>query len=195
MNKLSLLALAIISIGIAPLSHAELVIYKGTEKELNTLGNNGQPVTWKVFVIVDLDTGLYDRIRYATIQGTKLYRTLVQTNTHIVHLVSADARNYTAITHIPSDCQAQQSPGSESVSFRGLDAPLKINDNSTVMFPRSFTDEGVGLYHDSTNNAYLDGASFILVFNSAQTLASNRAAETLDAAFNRLVAYVQSLGY
>ena len=195
MKQLILIITIITFVLLSPSSRAELIIYKGIEQEINSSANNGLPINWKVFVIVDHDTGYYARIRYATISGAKLYRTLVHTNTHFVEVVGADAKTYTVITDIPTPCQAQEFPGVEAVSLKGLNASLKISANSTVMFPKVLSVAGVGLSHSAGGAPILDEIRFTLVFNSAQTLASNAAGESLDAAFSRLIADVQSLGY
>src|SRR5207253_6065603 len=82
-------------------AQAELLIYKGTEKEINTEGNNGRPVSWKVIVIIDHETGNFSRIRYATINSAKIHRTLNETNSHIVQITGSDGKTYSAITRIP----------------------------------------------------------------------------------------------
>jgi hypothetical protein len=195
MNKLVIfITLFTLALG-ASSSRAELIIYKGTEKEINTGANNGAPINWKLFVIVDPAAGSYARIRYASISGTKTHRILVATNTHIVLVVGADAKTYTAITHIPTDCQAQESPGVEVVSFKGLNAQLKVSAGSTIVFPKILTDVGVGLIHSSSGVPILDDVRRTLTFSPAQTLASNTAGETLNAALARLVNEVTSMGY
>ncbi len=177
-------------------TRAELLIYKGIEKEIVTGDTNVLRPTWKVFVIVDGDSGNFARIRYATVNGSKTYRTLTHTNSHIVQLIGSNGRSYSAITRIPTDCDTQEFPGSESVYFKGPNVPLTVKSNLTVFFPRILTDTGVGLSFAPTNGVpILDEGSFVLTFNRTETFASNTAGETIEAAFARLVAYVRSLGY
>ena len=55
---------------------------------------------------------------------------------------------------------------------------------------------GGGLAHSNTSgDPILEEASFVLTFNRTQTITSNTLAETLDAAFSRLIAYVRAQGY
>jgi len=177
-------------------TRAELLIYKGIEKEIVTGDTNVLRPTWKLFVIVDGDTGNFVRIRYATVNGAKTLRTLTHTNSHIVQLIGSNGRSYSAITRIPTDCDMQEFPGSESVYFKGPNVSLTVNSNSTVSFPRILTDAGVGLSFAPTNGVpIMDEGSFVLTFNKTETFASNTSGETMGAAFARLVAYVRTLGY
>ena len=177
-------------------TRAALIIYKGIEKEIVTGATNVLRPTWRVFVILDGDTGNYARIRYATVNDTKTYRTLTRTNSHIVQVIGSNGRSYTAITRIPTDCELQEFPGSESVYFRGPNASLIVNSNLTVSFPKVLTSTGVGLGFRATDGApYLDEGTFVLAFNKAETFASNTSGETMESAFARLVIYVRSLGY
>jgi len=177
-------------------AQAEVVIYSGIEKELITGENKAQRTTWKVFVIGDHNTGNFARLRYGTVDGAKTLRTLVHTNSHIVQVFGANAQIHTAITRIPTDCDAQEFPGSESVYFKGPNAILSIGVNSSISFPRVLSVIGGGLAHSNTSgDPILEEASFVLTFNRTQTITSNTLAETLDAAFSRLIAYVRAQGY
>ena len=175
---------------------SEVIIYKGTLKESVTGESNASRTTWKLFLIVDRDTGHFARIRYATINGANTHRTLLRTNTHIVQVTGLNSQVYSAITRIPTDCDSQESPGNETVAFKGPNVSLKISANSIVSFPKILTDMGVGLSHSTTSGApILSEGTFLLTFSKTETLASNNSGETLDAAFGRLVTYVQSLGF
>jgi len=175
---------------------AELLIYKGTEKEVNTQGNSGRPVNWKVIVVIDHANGNFSRIRYATIDGVRRHFTLNETNSHILQIIALDGKTYTAVTRIPTECEAQEFPGGETVILKGQNVLISLSPGSTAFIPRILTKAGVGLSHSTTSGQpILDESSFVLAFDKVQTLASNYAGEGRGAAFDRLLAGVISLGY
>jgi len=175
---------------------AELLIYKGVGKENFTGPDGGIRINWKFFVIIDHASGLYNLVSYAAVNGIKHYSISHQTNTHIVQVSGPKGKMFTAITHIPTECEAAERPGKESVSFDGADATLKVGINQTTSFPRVFSDHGMGLSHStSSGRPYLSDGSATLVFSQSETTKSNSAGETLDAALDRAIAYVESLGY
>ncbi len=113
-----------------------------------------------------------------------------------MQVTGAHGKAYTTLAHIPNDCDAQENPGKEGVYLQGANATLKLNTNSTMSFPRTLTDSGVGLSHSTnTGEPYITSGSFLLVFNPGRTMTSNQAGETVDVALARIVAYVESLGY
>jgi hypothetical protein len=94
-----------------------------------------------------------------------------------------------------SECETSESE-SESVFVKGPNVTLTVGTNQTTSFPRALTGSGGALFHtESSNEPVVVDGSFAVAFNKAETVASNVAGETLDAALARLVAYVESLGY
>ena len=195
--KNSIIRLILVATILTPLlTTAELLIYKGSETE-NIVGeNNALRVNSRVFVIIDHDTANSASVAYATIGGTKRYTTSQHTNAHFVTVTGPGSKTYTVLAHIPNECDAQENPGKESVSLQGPNASVNVNTNSTIFFPKTLTDIGNGLsFSTSTGQPHLLAGKILLVFNQAQTMASNQAEETLEAALARLVAFVESLGY
>ena len=176
-------------------ARAELLIYKGTEKFINTSLNNGAPDTQKLVVIVDHDTGYFGRVFYGTINGAKEMSFGLHTNVHIVPIVSVNGKSYTAITFIPTDCQAQTSPGNEGIALQGLNAQLKVSATNSVTFPKSMVEYAEGVTHNSAGTPILDQYRRTITFSPVQTIASNTAGETLEAAFARIVTEVRAMGY
>ena len=197
MKSLLIACMALLTVAMSEFrSGGTVLIYRGTAKEINTAENNVHPSIWKVFLIVDQDTGALARIRYTTLSGAKTHRTLVVTNSHIVQVTGVDGKAYSAITRIPTDCEIQESPGSETVYVKGQNTTLTVTATSTTSFPRLLTRPGVGLSHLSESGAaVLDETNFVLSFDKTQTLMSNAADETIEATFGRLLNYVRSLGY
>src|SRR5215469_10976248 len=109
------------------LSSAELLIYKGNEGERFTGPNGAAQVQWNVIVIVDHDSGNYDWVGYAKINGFKRLSTTQHTNSHIVPITGANNKTYSLITRIPTDCDSAESPGKESVLLKGADSTLLFN--------------------------------------------------------------------
>jgi len=173
----------------------ELLIYKGASKE-TFFGNFDQERrSLKVLLIIDHDAGYFSSISYTTINGNKRYTTSQHTNSHIVELNGTNGKKQTAVTHIPTDCEAQENPGQEGIYFKGANATLTVNTGTTVSFPKVMTDSGNGLSHTQSGAPYSAEGSSLFVFNQRETQSSNQAGETLDAAFARLVAQIESLGY
>lgn len=189
----SFLAAAILAPIIAP---AELIIYKGTEKETVTGQNNGLRINSKVIVIINLDTGNYAPIGYAILNGNKRLSTTQQTNAHIVQVSGTQSKIITVISRIPNDCDAQERPGKEAVVLKGANAMLTVSSNSTVSFPKTLNNNGSGLSHSSSSGELvLTDGIVLLTFNKAETLASNNAGESFDIAYARLLASVEAHGY
>jgi len=116
-------------------------------------------------------------------------------SSHIVELNGTNGKKQTAVTHIPTDCEAQENPGQEGIYFKGANATLTVNTGTTVSFPKVMTDSGNGLSHTQSGAPYSVEGSSLFVFNQRETQSSNQAGETLDTAFARLVAQIESLGY
>ena len=177
-------------------SQADLLIYKGIERESITGETKALHINAKTFVIIDMETSNFARISYTTINGVKRLSTSQHTNAHVVQVVGANSRMFSVLSHIPTDCDAQESSGKEGVYLKGVNATLTVSSNATITFPKILTDSGGGLSHSKiSGDPYLTEGSIVLAFNKVETLRSNNAGENLDAAFNRLVAYVESLGY
>src|SRR5258707_11068011 len=100
-------------------SPAELVIFRGVEKESPFGNGDNLSINWKVIVIVDHDSGSFSRIAYATIRGPKRYVTSQHTNSHIVQVLGLNGKTGSAVTRIPTDCEASESPGKESIYLKG----------------------------------------------------------------------------
>ena len=177
------------------LARAELIHYKGTRRDTYTGEGHGLTVNPKVILIVDHDTAQVARLEYATVFGSKYYSTAKWTNAHFVQ-VSGTRGSYTVIARAATQCELDSGATGEGVYCKGANAALTINTNSTVAFPKILSARGIGLGYSSTSGQpILDEGSFQLVFDSPGTLASNRAGESLDAAFARITAYIESLGY
>src|SRR5215813_5952075 len=162
------------------LSRAELLIYKGVEKDSFTGLNRAERISWKIFVIVDHGKGFYARIAYATLAGgVKHYSTVSRTNSHIVQVTGANGKLYSVLAHIPTECEASENPGREGVYLQGPNANLTVNTNKvTSAFARTFSDHGLGLAHSSSSGEpYISDGAVVLVFNQAETVASNSAGE------------------
>ena len=180
----------------SPACRAELLIYKGATKETLFGSFDPQRRSWKVLVIIDHDTGYFSSIGFTTISGRKRYFTSQHTNSHIVEITGTKDRKQTAITHIPTDCQAQENPGNEGIYLKGANATLTVSTGKTVSFPKLMTDSGGGLSHSTQTGApYIVEGSSVAVYNQRETVSSNEAGESLDAAFVRLTAQIESLGY
>lgn len=197
MIKLLLLLLYFALLSALPVvAPAELLIYRGTERETVTGPNGGLRISPRVFVIIDHETGLYSRISYTTVNGFKRCSVFQPTNTHIIQVTGQNGRLFSAVTYLPTDCEAEAHPGSEGVAFYGANAPLTFLPHQTTSFPRTMTGHGMGLYHsNSSGQPYVSEGNEVLVFSQTETFKSNQAGEDLDAAFARIKAYIQSLGY
>jgi hypothetical protein len=177
-------------------ARAELLVYKGIETETITGQGSVLRINSKVFVIVDHETGQLARLAYATINGVKRHSTSQDTNTHIVQVSGKNDRIYSVISRIPSDCEGATSPGHEALILKGANATLTFKAGETTSFPRTLTDYGIGFFFStSTGEPGIDEGKAVLVFSQKETIASNTAGESLDMAYNRLLAYVQSLGF
>ena len=198
LNMKKLIARSIVvAVMIAPmLTRAELLIYKGIERETDTGGNNSLRINSKAIVIIDHDTGNFGRILYTTINRVKRRATNQYTNAHIVQVVGLRGKTSSIITRIPTECDMQENPGHEGVYMKGTDATLAVGTGANVIFPRTLTDNGVGFhYSTSSGEPIVTDGTLVLVFSKAETVISNGAGETLDAAFARHLAYIESLGY
>jgi len=191
-NAFSLLAsAALFHPLIAP---AELLIYKGVSTDTETGGARTLRLNLKVFLIIDHDTANFARISYTSYNGSKRVAWSQYTNAHIVQVIWAQSKTCTVLAHIPNDCDAQEAPGREGVYFKGSDSVLSVSTNATTTFPRTLTDNGVGLGHfNDTGDPFVTEGSYTRVFNRQETIKSNTAGETLDVALNMLLSYVESL--
>lgn len=107
MKTLPIAGLAIASF-LAPLtSSAELLVYKGVLTQQYFGANNQENRSWKITVIVDHDTGHFSQLTYGTLHGVKRYFTSQLTNSHIVDVTGLRGKPASAITRVPTDCEAQ----------------------------------------------------------------------------------------
>jgi hypothetical protein len=177
-------------------SRAELLIYKELEKQTFTGEGEAVRTISKGYVIIDHFTGQFARVAYGTFFGAKHYWTWQETNSHIVQVTGAKGKIYSVISHIPTDCEAKQSDGNEALILKGANSTLTYNTGQTTSFPKTLNDYGLGLVHSSrTGTPAINEGTVVLVFSQSDTVASNAAGETVDTAFARLTAFVQSLGY
>ena len=190
-----LLAILVISV---LTSRADLLVYKGTFRE-NYVGDSMSfRVSGKLFLLVDVQNQTATRLEYATVNGSKEYHTRQYTNIHILQVTGPKGKSYTALTHIPSDCEAQLYPDQESMFFNGANSSLTASTNSTatVYYPKVMNDAGNGLIHSRFTGAPIIGqGSSMAVYNQGETLKANGAGETLEAATARFAVYLESLGY
>lgn len=182
-----------------PLSlQADLLVYKGTFRE-NYVGDSVSfRVNGKLFILVDLQNQTAARLEYATVNGSKEYHSRQLTNIHILQVTGPKGKLYTAFTHIPSDCETQLYPDQESMFFNGANSLLTVNTNSNAMlsYPKVMNDTGNGLFYSKSTHAPVIGqGTTIAVYNQSETLKTNGAGETLEAATARYSAYLESLGY
>lgn len=176
-------------------ARAELILYKGTRRDTFTGEGHGLTVNWKMILVVDHSTAQAARLEYTTVNGDKYYSVAKWTNTHFVQ-VAGTRGSYTVIARPPTQCEMDGGATGEAVYCKGPNAALRINTNSTVIFPKTLSDRGSGLgYSSSSGQPILDEGFFQLTFDSPGTFSSNRAGESLDAAFGRITAYIESLGY
>jgi hypothetical protein len=198
MNKYLSRFVILLTISIPFLVHADLLVYKGTFRENYVGDSTSFRVSGKLFIVVDLQNQSAARLEYTVINGSKEFHTRQLTNIHILQVTGPKGKLYTAFTHIPSDCEAQQYPDQESMFFNGANALLIANTNSNAVFyyPKVMNDAGNGLfYSQSTHHPVIAQAATIAVYNQSETLKANGAGETLDAATARYSAYIESLGY
>jgi hypothetical protein len=178
------------------LTHADLLIYKGTAKESYTGESHQIKVNSKVILIIDRDTANIARLQYATVNGNKTYYTSHTTNLHFVQIEAPSGKNSTAVTRLPSECEQKEDPGSEGVFLSGANGSLSPDGKATISFPKVLTAGGRGVfYSEQTTLPTLGESSMTVAFNSAETVASNNSGETLDSALARFEALVQSQGY
>ena len=185
-----------IAVFVPMLAPAELLIYKGVAKDNVTGAQGGLRVNWKFFLIIDHTSALFDVVSYTSINGIKHHTIDRTTNSHIVQVTGANGEVFSAITRIPSECEAEERPGNESVFFEGVNATLTVNENQTTSFPKVLIDHGVSLSYSSTSGQpFLREGAATFEFNQAETLKSNGSGETIETALARLAASVESLGY
>ena len=187
-----LLAVTILWPVLAP---AELILYNGTRKDTYSGEGRALVVVWKMILVVDYDTEQVASLQYATINGVRRYVTNQWTNTHFV-LVAGAHGGSTIIAHSLTQCESDSGITTEGVDCKGLNTTLKINTHSTVIFPKTLSASGSGLFDSSplVPPILLEG-SYQLVFDGPATLTSNKAGETFAAVFSRLTANVVALGY
>ena len=195
MKKLTFVPLLGLALVLPNFASAQLLVFKGASSDAYL----GEGHTWriasKMIIVVDYGTGNFGRIDYTTFNGSKHFNTATYTNAHLVHLSGPNAKPYTAVTHIPFNCEGI-STNSESVYFEGADANLSVNPGITVSFPKSLAASGRSLFHSqSSGEPVFSQGALIGVFNSTETMARNQAGDTLDSAMAGYIAYVQSLGY
>ncbi|HXJ61051.1 MAG TPA: hypothetical protein VNU68_30770 [Verrucomicrobiae bacterium] len=177
------------------ISSGELIVYRGTRRDNYNGSGHSLTVLSRLILIVDHDTAQAARLQYESVNGVKRYSTSQWTNTHFVE-VTGTRVTYTAIARMLTPCEIDSGATGEGIYCKGANATLTLNTNSTVFFPKILSDHGNGLGHSQiSGEPFLDDGSFQLVFDRPGTLTSNQAGETLDAAFARFTAYLESLGY
>jgi hypothetical protein len=190
---LSVIVIVLLRAYVAP---GELLIYKGTDKETITGGYNGLRINSKEILILDHSTANFARILYTTFDGQKRYSTSRQTNAHFVEVTGLRLKTYTLISRVPSQCDADEHPGSEGIYLKGMNSTLNVGNNATISFPKILSDSGSGLsFSSESGQPRLVEGSSLVVFNQVETAASNTAGETLDQAFTRLLGTIQVQGY
>lgn len=195
--KQVLIRAVITAVLVAPICcSAELLFYKGVERE-NIVGeSHGLRFNAKSIIIIDRTSTNFARISYVSIRGIKRYVSSQFTNAHFVPIIGANEKTFTAITRIPSECQAQENPGHESIYLKGPDVLLKVGDGSTLPFPKILTGIGAGVsFAPGSNEPSMLEQSFLVSFNQAETNASHATNETLTAAVARVVGLLESQGY
>ena len=199
MKHVLALSLAGLSL-LAPAStRASLIVYSGVEKETIVGQQFERRINARVILVVDPETSHSVRLSYTTINGAKRYATRQTTNTHTVVVNGFGTNTFTAIAYVPTECQAQDSPGQEGVYLQGANKPLNLGRDPhgpRVFFPKTLVDSGNGLsYSQGSNIPTLSTGSFALGFDRKATIASNESNETLEDALRRLTTWVEGLGY
>jgi hypothetical protein len=190
--------LLILALTVPSMVRADLLVYKGTFREDYAGDSMSFRVSGKLFILVDLQNQTAARLEYAVVNGSKEYHSRQITNIHILQVTGPKGKLYTAFTHIPSDCEAQQYPDQESMFFNGANSLLTINTNGNglVSYPKVMNDAGNGLlYSKSTHAPVIGQGTTTAVYNQSETLKANGAGETIEAATARYGAYLESLGY
>jgi hypothetical protein len=186
--------LAVLAVSLAAPAAAEVILYKGTVKVTYTGQNQTMKLSFKAFLVVDHDTADVAELLYASVSGTKFYSTGFLTNQHIVEVTGARLKQYSALTRPASDCDIADGLTGEAVVLQGANSLLAVGTNTTISFPKTLTSVEQGYSEDSGPASLING-TLTASFDKNRTIASNTAGDTLDSAFDKLVAYVQSLGY
>jgi hypothetical protein len=179
-------------IGTALNASAELIVYKGTEKDSYLGDGYQQQVSSKVFLLLDHDTAEIRIILYATINGNKAYTSATISDLHIVEVTDAKGKTMSGLSYALNSCDNENGITTESVFLQGANASLKANTNSSISFPKSMQYSARGY---STTYAELLSRSLSITFSSAETLAANGNGESLDACESRLISTLETEGY
>ena len=189
--------LALVFILMLPLvSHADLLIFKGTAKETYTGEGHQVKLTSKVILILDRSTTNIARIQYGSISGFKSYYTAHSTNLHFVQIIGASGRLSTAVAWLPTECEQKDNPNSEGIFLSGPNGTVTADGKAMIAFPKVLSGGGRGVFFSEQNQLPTMGESSMTVaFSQTDTVNSNNSGETPEAALARYEAMVQSLGY
>jgi hypothetical protein len=175
---------------------ADVLIFKGTAKESYLGEGVGVKFGSRIFLVIDRTAGTVAHIRYAAINGEKRYYTGTVTNLNERVVEGPRAKSFTVLARPPKQCAEDAEPGSsEGVYLSGASVLLKINDETTAVFPKVVTSTGEGLFFSESQQPIFGQISFVATFNQKETAASLDAGEDLDMAVARLIDSLELLGY
>src|SRR4051812_33722232 len=102
MRTLYLSIAAAAAVFLASPASAELLIYKGTLKQSAIGLGVSKKINSQFYLIVDHDTASVAQIQYLSLNGSKTYDTMVETNFHFVQISGPKGNNTEAIAQAPN---------------------------------------------------------------------------------------------
>lgn len=194
MRTLRLLIAAAAAVCLVNSASAELIIFKGSLKQTATGLGVSQKINSQFYLIVDHDTAAFAQVEYLTVNGSKTYATMTETNFHFVQVTGAKGKTIQAISQPPSDCDTNEGITSDSVFVQGADSALLVDAGTTITFPKTLSGAGGQVDYSQGPPIYI-ASSLVLGFDAKQTPLSNGNGETLDAAISRISTMLEGQGY
>jgi hypothetical protein len=175
---------------------AELLFYKGLMK-MDRLGDGGESKqSYRVWVVVDRETGHMAKLDYFSAVGFRLYTVEEYQGFQTVGVAAGGGRTNSVITKAETSLNSSNQLTVSSIFVQGANARLGVKPGSTVWFPRTldWTSRGVApSAHTVLSETWTETG--VVTFDGIETAASNTRAETLAQAEARLIAEFQGKGY